>query len=250
MRICNVIGCKKRHYAKGYCQNHWIKNKKYGDPLHNSDWFKPKFCSIKKCGKKKYAKGYCKNHYEAFRRGGYQKRPCKIQGCIIRVRHPNEYCQRHKERIARSLPTDLSIKFHGGRRGEGNGNWNGGVAEYPNHYEMKKNRILKLQQTKGRCEICGDHGKHIHHIDGSKNRHELRNLILLCVKCHGLAHKGRHSKTSKFIRLCGSTLNQLGEKYNVSPATISNWLKTHKNLDDFRKNKIGRPRKILLDTKV
>jgi len=39
-------------------------------------------------------------------------------------------------------------------KGKRNGNWKGGTAEYPNHYEMKKNRLIKLQQTKGKCEAC------------------------------------------------------------------------------------------------
>ncbi len=32
-RICSVEGCGKPHYAKGWCQPHWAKWRKYGDPL-------------------------------------------------------------------------------------------------------------------------------------------------------------------------------------------------------------------------
>jgi len=32
-RICSVEGCGKPHYAKSYCNPHWAKWHKYGDPL-------------------------------------------------------------------------------------------------------------------------------------------------------------------------------------------------------------------------
>ena len=32
-RKCNVIGCEKKHDAKGFCSVHYQRNKKYGDPL-------------------------------------------------------------------------------------------------------------------------------------------------------------------------------------------------------------------------
>lgn len=32
-RICSINGCESFHYGKGYCQKHYVKFKKYGDPL-------------------------------------------------------------------------------------------------------------------------------------------------------------------------------------------------------------------------
>ena len=126
--------------------------------------------------------------------------------------------------------------YQGNSAGEKNGNWNGGISEYPNHYLMKKNRILKLKQTKGLCEICGRRGFQIHHIDDSKDNHSLKNLILVCWRCHCLIHCGRKNKTSKFIRLYGATLEKLSEKLKIPSGTIWKW-HTENKLKEFLKNK-------------
>ncbi|HDY68913.1 MAG TPA: HNH endonuclease [Candidatus Scalindua sp.] len=109
-------------------------------------------------------------------------------------------------------------------RGKANAMWKGGVADYPNHYEMKKNRLLKLQQTNGRCEICGDKAYQIHHKDFSKNNHSLKNLLILCRQCHAILHKGSNTKRgkdrkksfSKFRRLYGFTRQELLDKSDLS----------------------------------
>ena len=33
MKICKIATCNKPHYALGWCNPHWAKNRKYGDPL-------------------------------------------------------------------------------------------------------------------------------------------------------------------------------------------------------------------------
>lgn len=62
------------------------------------------------------------------------------------------------------------------------------ASGYPNHYTMKKNRIIKLKQAKGKCEVCGKPAYVIHHIDFSVDNHKLSNLIILCNHCHKIIH--------------------------------------------------------------
>jgi 5-methylcytosine-specific restriction endonuclease McrA len=59
---------------------------------------------------------------------------------------------------------------------------------YPNHSLMKKNRLIKLKQTKCKCEVCGGKASVIHHLDGSMDNHKLENLSTLCPKCHVIIH--------------------------------------------------------------
>jgi 5-methylcytosine-specific restriction endonuclease McrA len=75
-----------------------------------------------------------------------------------------------------------------GAKGVSNGRWNGGTSEYPDHYWLKKQRKRVLENSDGRCEICGEVANVVHHKDGSKNNHYLRNLIALCYTCHGETH--------------------------------------------------------------
>ena len=101
--------------------------------------------------------------------------------------------------------------------------WKGGIAEYPNHYEMKKNRLIKLQKTKSRCEICNDKANTLHHKDGSKDNHTIKNLIILCHRCHSIIHtkiknryKSRYSEDTKYGRLYGMTLPQMMNTFGRS----------------------------------
>lgn len=32
-RTCTVSGCRAKHEAKGYCHNHYVRYRKYGDPV-------------------------------------------------------------------------------------------------------------------------------------------------------------------------------------------------------------------------
>lgn len=89
--------------------------------------------------------------------------------------------------------------------------------KYPNHYRMKKNRILKLQQTRGKCEVCGERGFQIHHKDGDKGNHKIENLLLLCRKCHMIIHQGRQNQ-SKFIKLYGISVGEMVKKYGGTDA--------------------------------
>lgn len=91
--------------------------------------------------------------------------------------------------------------------------------EYPNHYQMKQNRLIKLKQASGKCEVCNEPAKAIHHIDLCKDNHNLDNLIVLCTNCHHTLHaeeKRVIKKTTKFIRTYGMTLRQIKEKYGGS----------------------------------
>ena len=73
MRICNVEGCNRLVNAKGYCDKHYKRFKKYGDPLivkleinHNRD----PICTIEGCNNPHEAKGYCRKHYVRFKKSG------------------------------------------------------------------------------------------------------------------------------------------------------------------------------------
>ena len=124
--------------------------------------------------------------------------------------------------------------------GDGNPRWNGGTSEYPNHNELKKIRIKILKKSKGKCEICGNPANVVHHIDGSKTNHSMKNLIPLCDPCHWAVHKkeyGERSGTSKYVRKYGMTLEQIGNKLNMSLTTVLYWLK-NPNKRNYIENEI------------
>lgn len=151
-----------------------------------------KTCSAEKCNNKYLAKGYCCFHY-------------------------------HRDR--KHIPFNRPF----GNKGENNPRWSGGKDKYSyeNHHLMKKNRLIKIkQQKKGKCEICGGNGKHVHHKDDNKTNHSLDNLILLCQKCHGRLHKGRKNSTSIWIRRYGFTQETLCKKLSCCYQTLRDWHKS------------------------
>jgi len=138
--------------------------------------------------------------------------------CIIAAANWDD---RRKEKRA----TDFS--------GDRNPKWKGGIAEYINHADLKRARLDKLKLSSGKCEICGDKASLVHHIDGTKENHSQENLAALCVTCHWAVHSTdtrnrnySHTKTTKYVRIFGKTLTELGKEFNVSGGSVLAWIKT------------------------
>lgn len=82
------------------------------------------------------------------------------------------------------------VGFHfrakvGNFRGENNPNWRGGIID--NEYSEDFNERLKIKiriRDDYTCQICGNGGWIIHHINFNKRDSSEENLISLCKDCH------------------------------------------------------------------
>lgn len=163
--------------------------------LNNKRCIYPK-CSI--CGDKHYAKGYCVKHYVIFKRTGSpqtirfsnKNKLCKIKHCN-KFAHVKELCMMHYQRWRWHKSFDFQST-----KGKRNVNWKGGIAEYPNHYLMKKNRLIILLNNP-KCEICEKPATEVHHRDFTKNNHNLSNLMAICRKCNLNFHRGKVGRPKK-----------------------------------------------------
>lgn len=69
-RICSVLSCHKKHYAKDLCFSHYQKLRKYGDPLGAPPKRLVKLCAVDECECVHYSKGLCATHYTRVARTG------------------------------------------------------------------------------------------------------------------------------------------------------------------------------------
>lgn len=65
MKICKAEDCGKDAIAKGFCNKHYRRFKKHGDPLYKKEL---RICSIEGCGRKHEGLGYCNRHYQQYLR--------------------------------------------------------------------------------------------------------------------------------------------------------------------------------------
>ena len=94
---------------------------------------------------------------------------------------------------------------------------------YPDKKLLEERKLERLKISKGKCEACGKIAQCIHHIDGTKNNHELKNLIWLCYNCHNNIHKdGKRSPkgTSKYLRLYNKTFAEIFSISGLSDKTV------------------------------
>lgn len=67
--LCTVAPCSRPHYASGYCNPHWRRWKRSGDPGAPEISSAIEECSFAGCERARSAKGLCASHYAQQRRG-------------------------------------------------------------------------------------------------------------------------------------------------------------------------------------
>lgn len=92
-------------------------------------------------------------------------------------------------------------------KGENSHFWNGGKHDdqYPDDFSLYLKRKIR-KRDKYICQSCGlnMYGSkfgHVHHIDGSKENCDEKNLVLLCITCHNAVHGKNNIINSKISEL-------------------------------------------------
>lgn len=71
-RICSIEGCDKPVRARGWCQAHWLRWYRYGDPVSGGPMREKRGLACKEdgCDKPVYGRGWCSTHYNRWRAHG------------------------------------------------------------------------------------------------------------------------------------------------------------------------------------
>lgn len=77
---CAVDGCVRERYCRGYCERHYRRFKKHGDPLGTAPQKPRRRCTKAGCGRLHFARGLCHNHYHQWRRAN---RPASHPKCSV-----------------------------------------------------------------------------------------------------------------------------------------------------------------------
>lgn len=82
MKTCSIEGCPKAAVCRGWCDMHYTRWKRHGNPLA----LKPrgpaptiKRCIIDECARPRHARGYCGLHYMRWKRHGDPLHPGKAR---------------------------------------------------------------------------------------------------------------------------------------------------------------------------
>jgi hypothetical protein len=108
-RLCSIPDCDKPSRNRGFCQSHYHRLRRYGDPLGGKllPGNYPSRCTIDGCDEKHEAKGFCHKHYQRFKLHGdplgsaWENRsgdPCLIPECDDPTRSQG-YCSKHYQRL-------------------------------------------------------------------------------------------------------------------------------------------------------
>lgn len=116
-RTCSIDGCEALVFGHGWCNRHYKRWRKYGDPLGGGPFrVADKRCSITGCTAKHYGHGYCHGHWRNWYRYGdpeYEPpsdpRLCVIEGCD-RIHYARGWCHLHYSRW--QVHGDPTIKNH------------------------------------------------------------------------------------------------------------------------------------------
>jgi len=96
-RKCSIEGCQNTgKLRRGWCNKHYWRWRKHGDPLKTREIQGNRPCSVESCEDLIHAKGYCRKHYAEWRVS--QSSPCSIPECE-RKSSTRGLCKKHYNRL-------------------------------------------------------------------------------------------------------------------------------------------------------
>lgn len=203
--MCLVDGCSEKIIALGYCEKHYRRFKKYGDPLvltkrkYKSD----DLCLVEGCKNKPYGNYLCEKHYKKQKKYGSpiagKERSSEKYGeyCVVDGCKNKEfslgYCRRHYEK-KRKFGSPLIGRTFASNKGK--------VCRIENCNEPMQASGLCIRHYRNEYNHS-EKGKEISRSNSSRRRAQKRG-----VEAESFEHKEIFERDKWKCGLCGKPVNK------------------------------------------
>lgn len=239
-RICSIQGCEKPARRRGWCDLHYARWLRNGDPnvasLPNRPR-RPGACSIDGCEREYFTNGYCSMHYTRWRRHGDPHKKTKAA--------PGECLEWLMDHI--DYDGDDCLEWPFARHDSGYG-----VASRPGGRSVIASRLMcelahgaPPQENYDCAHNCGK--GHLGCVNPRHLRWDTRKGNLADRIAHGTDQRGERGSAAKItteqaIEILQGTesLSKTARRYGIKPATVSAirrrkiWAHLHVRPDDKR----------------
>lgn len=187
-KVCQVADCPRDLYAKGYCEMHYRRVERQGEPGPPGPLRRRGECVAPECDEPVDAKDLCHGHYQRFDRHGEidlsplrkGKSMCQVESCD-RDAVTRGYCRAHYRRVLIHGHPQADIPI---REVSGDGYLNHGYRVIPVPPEFRHLTNGDSSSAEHRFVMAQHLGRalrndeNVHHINGVRTDNRLENLEL------------------------------------------------------------------------
>lgn len=221
---CSVEGCERSAMTRGYCEMHYRRVLKNGDPGPPGTVRVRGTCSAPDCEQPTDAKDLCHGHFQRLDRHGIVdlsplrkgKKMCKVESCD-RDAERRGYCKTHYNRVLRHGHPQADVPI---REVSGEGYLHHGyrivpVPERLRHLSdgkpsMAEHRLVVAEQL-GR-PLRGD--ENVHHINGIRTDNRPKNLELWSTS------QPSGKRVEDLLEFAQVILERYGEEFGLFARTV------------------------------